>query len=424
MGGLLCGMPFYRIASTKEMNMSKYADGNEFNAFEALPKHPATVLLVDDQPIVAEAVRRMLAGESDISFHYCSDPTKALAEANRLAPTVILQDLVMPELDGLTLVKFFRANAQTREIPLIVLSTKEEPIIKAQAFAIGANDYLVKLPDKLEMIARIRYHSKGYIALLERNEAYRRLAESQKQLADEVAQAAKYVCSLLPEPIAEGPVRVDWRFVPSMQLGGDSFGYHWLDEDHFAVYLLDVSGHGVGASLLSVSAMNVLRSQSLPHTDFHDPGQVLQGLNAAFDMDLHDNKYFTIWYGVYHRSTRQLFYAGGGHPPALLRKRRGEGKSGLQPLDSTGPIIGMMPDLPFATQGASIDPEMKLYLFSDGVFEIDRPDGTMWKFEEFVEFVSEREMQGSIMDRLLAHVQELHGSERLSDDFSMVEIAF
>ncbi len=230
-----------------------------------------TVLLVDDQPIIAEAVRRMLAGEDDIHFHYCNDPTQAIGLANELGPTVILQDLVMPELDGLTLVKFFRANAKTREVPLIVLSTKEEPIIKAQAFATGANDYLVKLPDKLELIARIRYHSKGYIAQLQRNEAYRSLAASQKQLADEVAQAAKYVCSLLPEPLRDGPVRVDWRFVPSTQLGGDSFGYHWIDDEHFAVYLLDVSGHGVGASLLSVSALNVLRSQSLPNTDFRDP---------------------------------------------------------------------------------------------------------------------------------------------------------
>ena len=196
------------------------------------PEHPVTVLLVDDQAIIAEAVRRMLAAESDIQFHYCSDPTKAIELANQLAPTVILQDLVMPEIDGLTLVKFFRANPQTREVPMIVLSTKEEPIVKAQAFAVGANDYLVKLPDKLELIARIRYHSKGYIAQFERNEAYRKLAESQKQLADEVAQAAKYVCSLLPEPIDQGPVRVDWRFVPSTQLGGDSFGYHWLDDEH------------------------------------------------------------------------------------------------------------------------------------------------------------------------------------------------
>jgi len=404
--------------------MSNSPEINGNNAPAAISKHAVTVLLVDDQPIVAEAVRRMLADESDIDFHYCSDPTKAIEEANRLAPTVILQDLVMPELDGLTLVKFFRANRQTREIPLIVLSTKEEPIIKAQAFAIGANDYLVKLPDKLEMIARIRYHSKGYIAQLERNEAYRRLAESEKQLADEVAQAAKYVCSLLPQPIVQGPVKVDWRFVPSTQLGGDSFGYHWLDDDHFAVYLLDVSGHGVGASLLSVSAMNVLRTQTLPSADFRDPGQVLQGLNATFDMDRHDNKYFTIWYGVYRRSTRQLFYAGGGHPPALLCRARSSGGNDVQPLESTGPIIGMMPELTFDTQCVAVEPDEKLYLFSDGVFEIDQPGGEMWKFESFLDFVSAGIEGGSIMDRLLAHVQQLHGSERLSDDFSMVEIAF
>src|SRR5512136_80538 len=89
-------------------------------------EHPITVLLVDDQAIIAEAVRRMLAAESDICFHYCSDPTKAIEHANAIGPTVILQDLVMPEVDGLTLVKFFRANPKTRDIPLIVLSTKEE----------------------------------------------------------------------------------------------------------------------------------------------------------------------------------------------------------------------------------------------------------------------------------------------------------
>jgi sigma-B regulation protein RsbU (phosphoserine phosphatase) len=221
-------------------------------------KHPIIVLLVDDQAIVGFEVRRMLAGEPDIQLHFCSDPAKAIPMANELAPTVILQDLVMPEIDGLTLVKFYRANPTTREVPLIVLSSKEEPAVKAQAFATGANDYLVKLPDKVELIARIRYHSKGYIALLERNEAYRKLAESQEMLAAEIAEASRYVASLLPAPLASGPVTVDWRFVPSTQLGGDSFGYHWLDPDHFAVYLLDVSGHGVGASLLSVSAMNVL----------------------------------------------------------------------------------------------------------------------------------------------------------------------
>ncbi|MEM5788685.1 MAG: response regulator, partial [Syntrophobacteraceae bacterium] len=147
-----------------------------------LTQHRVTVLLIDDQPIVGEAVRRMLSSEQDINFHYCSDPTQAIKEAIRVSPTVILQDLVMPQLDGLTLVRYFRANKTTRNIPLIVLSSKEEAQTKAEAFALGANDYLVKLPDRLEIVARIRYHSKGYINLLQRNEAYNALLESQRQL--------------------------------------------------------------------------------------------------------------------------------------------------------------------------------------------------------------------------------------------------
>src|SRR4029077_11269473 len=127
------------------------------------------------------------------------------------------------------------------------------------------------------LVARIRYHSRGYLALQQRNEAYHRLAESRQQLAGEINEAAKYVQSLLPPPLTTGPVRTDWRFVPSMDLGGDSFGYHWLDDDRCALYLLDVSGHGVGASLMSVSAMTVLGSQSEANVDFRNPTQVLDG---------------------------------------------------------------------------------------------------------------------------------------------------
>src|SRR4051812_34713843 len=101
---------------------------------EGLTRHKVTVLLVDDQPIIGEAVRRMLVGEDDVGFHYCKDPTQAVAAANRIRPTVILQDLVMPEVDGLTLVSLFRENDATRETPLIVLSTKEEPKTKADSF--------------------------------------------------------------------------------------------------------------------------------------------------------------------------------------------------------------------------------------------------------------------------------------------------
>jgi phosphoserine phosphatase RsbU/P len=190
-----------------------------------------TVLLIDDQPIIGEAVRRMIAGEPDIDFHYLQNPLQAIQTAHSVRPTVILQDLVMPEVDGLDLVTQFRAQDFTREIPMIVLSTKEEPTTKAKAFAVGANDYLVKLPDRIELLARIRYHSKGYINLLQRNAAYRALAESQQRLADEIDSAAKYVQSLLPAKIQDGPVRADWQFIPSTALSGDTFGYHCSTND-------------------------------------------------------------------------------------------------------------------------------------------------------------------------------------------------
>lgn len=140
------------------------------------------VLLVDDQPMVAEAIRRMLVDEDDIDFHYCADSSDAVAQILELKPTIILQDLVMPEIDGLSLVKSYRENSETRNIPVIVLSTKEDPRDKSKAFNAGASDYLVKLPDKIELIARIRAHSKSYLAQQQRDEAFKSLREVRKQL--------------------------------------------------------------------------------------------------------------------------------------------------------------------------------------------------------------------------------------------------
>jgi two-component system chemotaxis family response regulator WspR len=161
-----------------------------FAQFEPVPslavadRHPMMVLLVDDQPMIGEAVRRALAGETDIRFHYCADPDQAVAIARQISPTVILQDLVMPGVDGLTLVRAYRAQDGTCDTPVIVLSSREEPKTKSDAFANGANDYLVKLPDRVEMIARLRYHSRAYLNKLQRDEAYRALRESQQQLVE------------------------------------------------------------------------------------------------------------------------------------------------------------------------------------------------------------------------------------------------
>ncbi len=149
---------------------------------EARTHAPSMILLVDDQAMVGELVRRMLAPEADLVLHYCNDPHTAVDLAIDIRPTVILQDLVMPGMDGLEMVRRFRATPETANVPVVVLSSKEDPAIKSDAFAAGANDYLVKLPDRVELLARLRYHSNAYTTHLQRDEAMRALRMSQHQL--------------------------------------------------------------------------------------------------------------------------------------------------------------------------------------------------------------------------------------------------
>ena len=393
----------------------------------AVSQNPAPrgtiVLLIDDQPIIGEAVRRMLAGEEGIAFHFCRDATAALAVASEVGPTVILQDLVMPAVDGLELVRQFRADERFRDVPIIVLSMKEEAAVKAEAFALGANDYIVKLPDRLELVARLRYHSRGYIALLERNEAFLALQASREVLANDLATAAQYVRSLLPPPQRIGPISADWRFIPSAALGGDAFGYHSLDDDHIAVYLLDVCGHGVGAALLSVSALNSIRSEALPQTDFHDPGAVLAALNKAFPMERQNDMFFTIWYGVYQISSRTLCWSGGGHPAALLVRPGGEDRPAF--LESDGPLIGAVDGLDFGSEKAAVPAGSTLFLYSDGAFEVSQPDGAMWAFDDFVStLTTPSKGPEPRLDALVSRIREVSARDDFNDDFSMVELAF
>ena len=148
----------------------------------------------------------------------------------------------------------------------------------------------------------------------------RDLDRADEQYRD-IQRAASYVQSLLPRPLLDGPIRTEWTLQPSARLGGNAFGYGCIDDHTFGLYLIDVSGHGVSAAMLSVSVVNIVREHALPATDFKDPVQVLSRLNAMFQMDRPDDQYFTIWYGVYDSLARMLTYATAGHHAGYLRAR-------------------------------------------------------------------------------------------------------
>jgi len=223
------------------------------------------VLLVDDQAMIGEAVRRGLAHEENIDFHFCADPHQAIAQAIRIKPTVILQDLVMPGLDGLTLVREYRNHPATQNIPIIVLSTKEDPLIKSAAFSAGANDYLVKLPDNIELVARIRYHSRSYMTLLQRDAAYRALRVSQQQLLDTNLVLQRLMNSdgltgLSNRRHFDEYLELEWRRAMRDQT---QLSLLMIDVDFFKTYN-DSFGHVEGDEALRKVAASIREASSRP----------------------------------------------------------------------------------------------------------------------------------------------------------------
>ncbi|HSI37888.1 MAG TPA: diguanylate cyclase [Methylotenera sp.] len=227
----------------------------------------AMVLLVDDQVMIGEAIRRVLANQPNIDFHYCSNPSEAIAIAETIKPTVILQDLVMPGVDGLDLVQQYRVNAATRDIPVIVLSTKEDPAIKSSAFAAGANDYLVKLPDNIELIARIRYHSKSYLNQVQRDQAYRALHYSQQRLQEKNLELLRLsnqdgLTGLSNRRYFDEYIEAQWKLAIR---GQNPFSLLMIDVDNFKQYN-DTYGHLAGDEVLKSVAM-VMRQRFMRPTD-------------------------------------------------------------------------------------------------------------------------------------------------------------
>jgi len=254
--------------------------------------------------------------------------------------------------------------------------------------------------------------------LLDRNEVL-------KQLSHELSDATGYVKTVLPQPITSGPLLTDWRFIPSLSLGGDSFGYHWIDEDYFAMYLLDVSGHGWSAALLSVSVINVLRSHALPDTDFRDPQQVLFALNNTFPGEQHNDMFFTIWYGVYNLSSRQMAYASGGHPPALLFYGSSNEQLKVNQLRTPNFVIGGRRDAVYQGKTQLINRPSRLYVFSDGVFDITKIDGSIWGFNKFLEFMTKTfNAEHSVLEGILDYARGISQKEEFDDDFTILEIFF
>jgi sigma-B regulation protein RsbU (phosphoserine phosphatase) len=375
-----------------------------------------TILVVDDTPANLQLMSGLL--QEDYKVKAATSGEKALKIAfTDPQPDLILLDIMMPEMDGYEVCKRLKADEKANQIPIIFLTAKAETQDEALGLSLGAVDYITKPVSPPIAMARIKTH----IELYRQKKA---LIESQRLLAEEINEAAIYIRSLLPPPL-EGKVNTSWQHIPCSSLGGDAFGYHWIDEDHLGIYLVDVCGHGVGAAILCISVINAIRSQSLTDTDFKSPASVLKGLNDAFPMEEQNNKYFTIWYGVYNQKNHELIFSSAGHPHAILFSGNDIKNKKLQTLTSGGLAIGMMPGIEFKETTVPLSNRNKLYVFSDGVYEITQKGGKEMNLTDYTNLMSDHFSHFELLqsDKVLEKITSLkEEAGPFEDDFSIVEL--
>lgn len=377
-------------------------------------KRPS-ILVVDDTPANLTLMTGLLQDSYQVRATISGEKALSICRSES-PPDLILLDIMMPELDGHEVCRRLKADPGTRDIPVIFLTAMSEIEDEEKGLALGAVDYITKPVSPPIALARIKTHLTLY-------QQHKALLESQRSLAKEIQEAADYVANALPAEM-QGPITARWQHIPSTSLGGDAFGYHWIDADHLAIYLLDVCGHGVGAAMLSISALNTLRSQSLTGADFRQPASVLAALNNAYLMEDHHDKFFTLWYGVYDQASHQLTYASAAHPPALMMTKNGAKAPAFHALSTPNPAIGFMQDMAFSQASIGLEPQTKIIIYSDGVYEIEKQAGGVLTLAEFTNIMqSLMQVEASQLELVLETMQGLHhNGPAFDDDFSLLEI--
>jgi phosphoserine phosphatase RsbU/P len=385
-----------------------------------------TILIIDDDLTTRLLLENVLQKQGYKVFT-ADNGADGLRLARQLQPALIISDWVMEDIDGLEVCRQVKADPQLNFSFFILLTLRQSTEDCIQGLNAGADEFLAKPIAHNELRARVRAGLRLYQASLDlqkRNQKLEQLSQDlhiqTQTLQAELKEAATYIESLLPAPLS-GEIRSEICFIPSSELGGDCFDHYWLDSERLIIYLLDVAGHGLAAALPSISVFNLLRTRSLPNVDFAQPHQVLTALNKL-DLFHGKSKYFTIWYGVYYRSSRQLVYASAGHPPAILVSQQTE----MQPLKTPNIPLCLFPDQVFEQASHIIEPNSNLYIFSDGIYEVLCNSATETKdpmaFHQWVNLLTQSQNQS--IDQLATIMLERSGQSVFNDDVSVVALQF
>ena len=393
--------------------------------------HPASILAVDDTPANLQVLAGML---KDRGYKVRPVPggKLALLAARRDPPDLILLDINMPEMNGYEVCECLKADEKLRAIPVIFISALTEPLDKVKAFAIGGVDYITKPFQMEELHARVETHLKLRRLQIELEESNARLAEANGRMSRDLRAAAKIQETFLPRAVPRVPgTEFAWLYRPCDELAGDGLNVIPLGDGKVALYILDVSGHGVASALLSVTLSRLLSPPSEPSSilirdgdlrvgfDITPPTDVAAELNRLFPFDTATEQFATMVYGILDVATGEFRYVSAGHPgPVHL-------PSGAEPviLESQGSPIGLGEDA-YEERSVRLKAGDRLYLYSDGVPEAMGPAGRQFGDAGLLEAI-DRGRSEPLRDgiaTLLAAVARWLGSERPRDDISILAV--
>lgn len=335
------------------------------------------ILVADDDPVsllwLAAIVRK--AGYACLQ---AKDGDEALTIALRERPDLILLDVMMPGRDGYEVCAAIRSDPGLADVPVLFVSSRAEPADKVRGLELGAVDYIAKPYDAGEVVARIRTQLRLRLLTHSLANANEELSRKQARLEEDLTAAAHIQRALLPSSRLKLPsLATTWQFVPAQAIGGDMFNAVGLDDSHIAIYIFDVSGHGVPSAMVSVCvtqslsvAAGIVVTGTGDHPRVSSPATVLQALGREYPFERF-GKYFTISYLVLDVRTGLLRYSSAAHPSPLLLHVDGT----IRPLEEGGPILGLDVHDRFDEGVLELQPGDRLLLYTDGIVEHTNPRG-------------------------------------------------
>ena len=392
---------------------------------------PEKIFIVDDNMVNRKLLAAILKKEG-YELLEAVDGGEAVKFALEEQPDLILLDIMMPVKDGYQVCRELKADSRTSNIPIIFLSAKTQVEDKIKGLDLGGSDYVTKPFDRGEVLARVRAHMKIASLTKEVLVANRELVENQQRLQEDLEAAGGIQRSLLPQkPPRMDIIDVAWRFMPCESIGGDIFNVVRLDEDHWGLYMLDVSGHGVPAALVAVSVSQLFHShqglllkESIKPPPFYkvvSPADVLSKLDQEYPLERF-GRYFTISYNLLNVRNGSIRYSNAAHPPPMLLHENGA----MEFLDKGGTIIGMGGILPFEEGEIFAQKGDKLFIFTDGIAEYENRDGEVYGEERFQQELTRlrNEPISVVIDGVMDSLMKFGDDNKPQDDITLLGIDF